>query len=129
MNTAALLSDECARHGVDAAQFPSAEMVFADKDTRTLARHLNAIVPVSFAAVGEDRMLSCYPCLRAPLEMLLAGVTADALFPPKCSGKWMRCCGRILRSGDTDRRRLRRDTGSPVCRTMPRQSLRRGFCR
>ena len=87
MNTAALLSDECARHGVDAAQFPSAEMVFADKDTRTLARHLNAIVPVSFAAVGEDRMLSCYPCLRAPLEMLLAGVTADALFSAEVLGE------------------------------------------
>lgn len=80
MNISPLFLDECARHGVEAARFPSSETVFAAKDTRALARHLNAIVPVSFAAVGEDRMLSCYPCLRAPLETLLAGVGADALF-------------------------------------------------
>ena len=66
MTAAELLwQDECARHGVD----PSAagRFVFAEKDEAPLVRHLNAVVPVSFACVGERVIASAYPRIRSDI--------------------------------------------------------------
>ncbi len=61
---ALLFSDECMRHGVDPTAVKNA-FVFADKDESPRMRHLNAIVPVSFACVGDAVIASAYPSMRS----------------------------------------------------------------
>ena len=82
MMTAAelLWLDECARHGVDASD-ADRSFVFADKDEGPLRRHLNVIVPVSFACVGDRILLSAYPSVRSEAEAVFEKYrSADALF-------------------------------------------------
>lgn len=80
MTAAELLwQDECMRHGVD----PTASDGFAlaDKDESPLARHLNVIVPVSFACVGDCVVASAYPGIRSDTAAFFEKYrSADALF-------------------------------------------------
>ena len=75
--------DECARHGVKA---PAAEemFVYTDKDESPLSRHLNAIVPVSFACVGERIVVSVYPSIRSLVCPVIEKYRSEmALFSPE----------------------------------------------
>lgn len=56
--------DECERHGADPALAADGFLI-ADKDEVPLARHLNVIVPVSFACVGAMTVMSVYPSIRS----------------------------------------------------------------
>lgn len=58
-----LWQDECARHGTDAA--PAAGISLGDKEEGVLRRHLNVIVPVSFACVGDAVTAASYPTVRS----------------------------------------------------------------
>jgi hypothetical protein len=75
-----LWQDECARHGVDASA-AECSLVMADKDETPLKRHLNAIVPVSFACVGERMIVSAYPSVRSVIDAHFEKYRShDALF-------------------------------------------------
>lgn len=63
---ALLFLDECARHGLDPALADDG-FVFACKDESPRTRHLNVIVPVSFACVGDAVIASAYPSVRSAL--------------------------------------------------------------
>lgn len=77
---ALFLRDECERHGVDAAAVRG-DFVLADKDETPLARHLNVIVPVSFACVGDAVAASAYPRIRSDItEHFKKYRSSDALF-------------------------------------------------
>lgn len=62
--------DECARHGVGMSDAERA-FVYADKDEAPLTRHLNVIVPVSYACVGEKILISAYPSVRSEIEAFI----------------------------------------------------------
>lgn len=81
MTSKALLwQDECARHGADAAAFQCG-FVLADKDESPRMRHLNAIVPVSFACVGDAVIASVYPSICSDLTRYFEKYrSSDALF-------------------------------------------------
>ena len=77
---ALLWLDECTRHGVDASA-AECSLVMADKDETPLKRHLNAIVPVSFACVGERMIVSAYPSVRSAIDAHFEKYRSpDALF-------------------------------------------------
>lgn len=66
MTAAELLwQDECARHG--AAATAEDRFVLADKDEAPLARHLNVVVPVSLACVGDRVIASVCPSVRSDM--------------------------------------------------------------
>lgn len=69
--------DECARHNAAA----DGGFVFTCKDESPLSRHLNAIVPVSYACVGEKVVVSVYPSARSCVSAFFEKYcSADALF-------------------------------------------------
>ena len=75
--------DECARHGVNASAAENS-FVYTDKDESPLSRHLNAIVPVSFACVGERIVVSAYPSVRSVICPVIEKYRSDmALFSPE----------------------------------------------
>ena len=80
MMEALLWQDECARHGVDASA-EHTPFFLADKDEKPLQRHLNAIVPVSFACVGDRITASVYPKIRSDINAHFEKYrSSDALF-------------------------------------------------
>ena len=80
MMEALLWQDECARHGVDASA-EHTPFFLADKDENPLQRHLNAIVPVSFACVGERIAASAFPKIRSGINAHFEKYrSSDALF-------------------------------------------------
>lgn len=80
MTAAALLwLDECARHGTTAHDAKG--FFLADKDESPLHRHLNVIVPVSFACVGDAVTAAAYPTVRSDvLPFFEKYRSPDALF-------------------------------------------------
>jgi len=73
--------DECARHGADAASMTDGGILLADKEEAPLSRHLNIIVPVSFACVGDAVIASAYPSARSVMTAHFEKYrSADALF-------------------------------------------------
>ncbi len=77
---ALLFIDECARHSADPAASDGG-FVLACKDESPRTRHLNVIVPVSFACVGDRVIASAYPSIRSDVAPLFEKYRlADTLF-------------------------------------------------
>lgn len=80
MTAALLWQDECARHGTDASAVHT-PFFLADKDDTPLVRRLNAVVPVSFACVGERVIASAYRSIRSDMTAFFEKYrSSDALF-------------------------------------------------
>ena len=76
-----LWQDECMRHGLHAPEEADGGVLLTDKDEAPLARHLNVIVPVSFACVGEAVIASAYPSVRSVTAAFFEKYrSADTLF-------------------------------------------------